>query len=67
MLTRLKYSTCLAHAHYNCCHPLYILAVRLGAWMKRTFSLKPALNKIREARKDFRGAENQSKQVELMR
>ena len=43
------------------------LAVRLGAWMKRTFSLKPALNKIREARKDFRGAENQSKQVELMR
>ncbi len=42
-------------------------AVRLGAWMKRTFSLKPALNKIRESRKDFRGSENLSKQVEHMR
>mmetsp|Transcript_2994 Transcript_2994/g.7392 ORF Transcript_2994/g.7392 Transcript_2994/m.7392 type:complete len:250 (-) Transcript_2994:586-1335(-) len=41
--------------------------VRLGAWMKRTFSLKPALNRIREARKDTRDPEQLSKQVEAMR
>lgn len=35
--------------------------------MKRTFSLKPALNKIREARKDYRDPANTSKQVEFMR
>ena len=42
--------------------------VMLGSWMKRTFSLKPALNKIREARKE-RGQEpgNVSKQVDSMR
>jgi hypothetical protein len=42
-------------------------AVQLGAWMKRTFSLKPALNKIRESRKEFRAPDNLSKQVESMR
>lgn len=41
--------------------------VQLGAWMKRTFSLKPALNKIRESRKEFRSPDNLSKQVESMR
>lgn len=41
--------------------------VRLGAWMKRTFSLKPALNRIREARQDYRDPNNLSKQVEYMR
>lgn len=41
--------------------------VRFGAWMKRTFSLKPSLNKIREARSDVRVPEHQSKQVERMR
>ncbi|KAG1675778.1 hypothetical protein FOA52_012434 [Chlamydomonas sp. UWO 241] len=41
--------------------------VQLGAWMKRTFSLKPALNRIRETRKDVRVAGNLSMQVEAMR
>jgi hypothetical protein len=42
-------------------------AVRFGAWMKRTFSLKPALNRIREQRAFARSVENQTKQVEWMR
>ena len=41
--------------------------VMLGAWMKRTFSLKPALNKIRESRKEQREPGNLSKQVDSMR
>mmetsp|Transcript_32324 Transcript_32324/g.71510 ORF Transcript_32324/g.71510 Transcript_32324/m.71510 type:complete len:247 (+) Transcript_32324:119-859(+) len=41
--------------------------VRFGAWMKKTFSLKPALNSIRENRKDHRAAEQLSKQVDFMR
>mmetsp|Transcript_11352 Transcript_11352/g.19868 ORF Transcript_11352/g.19868 Transcript_11352/m.19868 type:complete len:248 (-) Transcript_11352:471-1214(-) len=41
--------------------------VRFGAWMKRTFALKPALNRIREQRKDFRDPEQLTKQVEWMR
>ncbi|MEW5302197.1 MAG: hypothetical protein WDW36_005001 [Sanguina aurantia] len=41
--------------------------VRLGAWFKRTFSLKPALNQIREARAEVRTAGAQSQQVERMR
>lgn len=35
--------------------------------MKRTFSLKPSLNSIRERRKDERDPENRSMQVEWMR
>lgn len=45
----------------------FLFSVRLGAWMKRTFSLKPALNRIREQRKDQRDPANLSKQVEYMR
>ncbi|GFR45615.1 hypothetical protein Agub_g7022 [Astrephomene gubernaculifera] len=41
--------------------------VRLATWIKRTFSLKPSLNRIREQRKDQRDPEAQSLQVELMR
>lgn len=42
--------------------------VKLGAWMKRTFSLKPALNRIREQRKEHRNPEDgRSQQVEYMR
>lgn len=41
--------------------------VRFGAWMKRTFSLKPALNKIREVHRDARDPAQQSKQVDWMR
>jgi hypothetical protein len=42
-------------------------AVRFGAWVKRTFSLKPALERIREGRRDVRNPELQSQQVERMR
>jgi hypothetical protein len=49
----------------------YAFEVRLGAWIKRTFSLKPALNRIRESRKDFRGnpddPDSFTKQVDAMR
>lgn len=41
--------------------------MRFGAWFKRTFSLKPALERIREARRDVRRPELQSQQVERMR
>lgn len=41
--------------------------VRFGAWFKRTFSLKPALERIRERRKDARDPELQTPQVERMR
>ncbi|EFJ44293.1 hypothetical protein VOLCADRAFT_106447 [Volvox carteri f. nagariensis] len=41
--------------------------VRLAAWIKRTFSLKPSLNRIREQRKEHRDPEDYSLQVELMR
>jgi hypothetical protein len=41
--------------------------VRFGAWVKRTFSLKPSLERIREARKGFRDADVQTQQVDRMR
>ncbi len=41
--------------------------MRFGAWVKRTFSLKPSLERIREARKQFRDPEVQTQQVEHMR
>ncbi|KAF8057251.1 TIC56 [Scenedesmus sp. PABB004] len=41
--------------------------VRFGAWVKRTFSLKPALERIREGRREARNPEQQSQQVERMR
>ncbi|KIZ05804.1 hypothetical protein MNEG_2158 [Monoraphidium neglectum] len=41
--------------------------VRFGAWFKRTFSLKPALERIRDRRKDARNPELLSPQVERMR
>ena len=41
--------------------------MRFGAWLKRTFSLKPALERIRDTRKDVRSAEHQTAQVERMR
>ncbi|KAJ9518662.1 hypothetical protein QJQ45_018754 [Haematococcus lacustris] len=40
--------------------------VRFGTWLKRTFALKPALNRIRENRKEQR-PEAVNKQVERMR
>jgi hypothetical protein len=42
-------------------------AVRFGAWVKRTFSLKPALERIREGRREARSPELLSQQVERMR
>jgi hypothetical protein len=42
-------------------------AVRFGAWVKRTFSLKPALERIREGRREARNPELLSQQVERMR
>jgi hypothetical protein len=42
-------------------------AVRFAAWVKRTFSLKPSLERIREARRTIRTSEVQSQQVERMR
>jgi len=42
-------------------------AVRFGAWFKRTFSLKPALERIRERRRDFRTPDSASQQIERMR
>jgi hypothetical protein len=44
-----------------------IYAVRFGAWVKRTFSLKPALERIRERRPEARNPEKVSFQVERMR
>jgi hypothetical protein len=41
--------------------------VRFAAWVKRTFSLKPSLERIREARKPFRDPEVLTQQVERMR
>ncbi|PNH08959.1 hypothetical protein TSOC_004472 [Tetrabaena socialis] len=41
--------------------------VRFATWVKRTFSLKPSLNRIREQRKEHRDPAEQSLQVELMR
>ncbi|WIA21842.1 hypothetical protein OEZ85_004218 [Tetradesmus obliquus] len=41
--------------------------VRFGAWVKRTFSLKPALERIREGRREARNPELLSQQVERMR
>lgn len=41
--------------------------VQLGAWMKKTFALKPALNRIREERKGVRPESNLSDQVSRMR
>lgn len=41
--------------------------VRFGAWFKRTFSLKPALERIREQRREHRDPEQLSLQVERMR
>jgi hypothetical protein len=41
--------------------------VRFGAWFKRTFSLKPALERIRERRRDVRDPAHLSQQVERMR
>ncbi|KAG2490491.1 hypothetical protein HYH03_011119 [Edaphochlamys debaryana] len=41
--------------------------VRFATWVKRTFSLKPSLNRIREQRKEFRDPSEQNSQVELMR
>jgi hypothetical protein len=43
--------------------------VRFAAWVKRTFSLKPSLERIREARRGFREGEahTQTQQVERMR
>jgi hypothetical protein len=42
-------------------------AVRFGAWVKRTFSLKPALERIREGRREARNPQLLSQQVERMR
>ena len=50
-----------------CAYPRYPATVRLGAWVKRTFSLKPALERIRENRKEQRNPEHLSQQVERMR
>jgi len=44
-----------------------LVAVRLGAWIKKTFSLKPALERIRERRRDFRSPEHATLQIERMR
>ncbi|KAI8473903.1 MAG: hypothetical protein J3K34DRAFT_409551 [Monoraphidium minutum] len=41
--------------------------VRFGSWFKRTFSLKPALERIRERRKDVRSPELMTPQVDRMR
>ena len=41
--------------------------MRFATWFKRTFSLKPALNRAREQRADFRDPEAYSLQVERMR
>lgn len=41
--------------------------VRFGAWLKRTFSLRPALERIRERRKDARDPDHMTQQVEHMR
>ncbi|GBF91459.1 hypothetical protein Rsub_04199 [Raphidocelis subcapitata] len=41
--------------------------VRFGSWFKRTFSLKPALERIRDRRKDARNPELRTPQVERMR
>jgi hypothetical protein len=41
--------------------------VRFGAWVKRTFSLKPALERIRESRREQRNPEQLSQQIERMR
>ncbi|KAG2428682.1 hypothetical protein HXX76_011387 [Chlamydomonas incerta] len=41
--------------------------VRFATWIKRTFSLKPSLNRIREQRKEHRDPQEASLQVELMR
>lgn len=52
-----------------CCILLHVLlvAVRFGAWVKRTFSLKPALERIRERRPEARSPEKVSFQVDRMR
>jgi len=42
-------------------------AVRFGAWVKRNFSLKPALERIREGRTEARNPEKLTMQVERMR
>jgi hypothetical protein len=41
--------------------------VRFGAWFKRTFSLKPALERVRERCKDARDPELRTPQVDRMR
>jgi hypothetical protein len=41
--------------------------VRFGAWFKRNFSLKPALERIREKRPEARNPEKMSFQVDRMR
>lgn len=41
--------------------------VRFATWVKRTFSLKPSLNRIREQRKEYRDPEALNQQVDLMR
>lgn len=41
--------------------------VRFGAWVKRNFSLKPALERIREGRTEARNPEKLTMQVERMR
>ena len=56
-----------SHPSPHLCHPFAVCPVRFGAWFKRTFSLKPSLNKIREQRKDFRDPEGFTQQVERMR
>lgn len=41
--------------------------MRFATWVKRTFSLKPSLNRIREQRKEYRDPQALNQQVDLMR
>ncbi|KXZ51571.1 hypothetical protein GPECTOR_12g534 [Gonium pectorale] len=41
--------------------------VRFATWFKRTFSLKPSLNRIREQRKEYRDPAELNTQVDFMR
>ena len=46
--------------------PCLARTVRLGAWIKKTFSLKPSLNRIREVRKEDRDPAALTNQVDRM-
>jgi hypothetical protein len=54
------------HFHDLICGGCFV-AVQLAAWLKKTFSLKPALNWIRKNRPDQRSGDVQTSQVDNMR